>query len=74
MVKVGSRVTKVTAAVLAALTLAGCATNLECDGHACTGAWKRDIALGGTVVRCADGTWSHAGGLKGVCSGHGGTR
>lgn len=62
------------AGLLAVLVLAGCATNEECDGHACVGSWKRDIALGGTVVRCADGTWSHGGGLGGVCSGHGGQR
>ena len=60
--------------VLVALALSGCATNLECDGHACVGNWKRDIALGGTVVRCADGRWSHAGGLNGVCAGDGGVR
>jgi hypothetical protein len=62
------------ALALAALALAGCASNDECDGHACVGSWKRDIFLGGSVVRCADGTWSHAGGLSGVCKGHGGQR
>jgi hypothetical protein len=56
------------------LALAGCASNLECDGHACVGAWKRDMALGGTVVQCADGAWSHAGGLGGVCAGRGGPK
>ncbi len=59
---------------LAALALAGCASNIECDGHPCVGDWKRDIALGGTVVQCADHSWSHAGGLAGVCAGHGGER
>lgn len=68
------RIARAAAAVLATLALAGCAGNLECDGHACTGDWKRDMALGGTVVHCADGTWSHAGGLGGACSGHGGRR
>ena len=58
------------AAVLAALALAGCAGNEECNGHPCVGSWKRDIALGGTVVRCPDGSWSHAGGLKDACAGH----
>jgi hypothetical protein len=60
------------AAALLALVLAGCAGNLECDGHACVGDWKRDMALGGTVVQCADGDWSHAGGLGKACAGHGG--
>jgi hypothetical protein len=59
---------------LAALALGGCAGNLECDGHPCVDNWKRDIALGGAVVQCADHDWSHAGGLGGVCSGHGGER
>jgi hypothetical protein len=57
-------------AALAAALLAGCATNSECDGHPCVGNWKRDIALGGKVIRCPDGTWSHAGGLRWACSGH----
>jgi hypothetical protein len=65
---------KLVLAVLAALALVGCAGNLECDGHPCVGDWKRQMALGGTVVRCADGSWSHAGGLQGACSGHGGKR
>lgn len=68
------RLGKAAAAVLAALVLAGCAGNLECNGHPCVGDWKRDMALGGTVVQCADGAWSHAGGLGGACSGHGGER
>jgi hypothetical protein len=68
------RGTELVAVVLVALALGGCAGNLECDGHACVGNWKRDMALGGTVVQCADGSWSHAGGLHGVCSGHGGKR
>jgi hypothetical protein len=64
----------VLAALAAALALASCATNLECDGHACVGDWKRDMALGGTVVRCVNGSWSHAGGLAGACAGDGGVR
>jgi hypothetical protein len=58
------------AVVLAALILAGCAGNEECDGHPCSGNWKRDIALGGKVVHCPDGSWSHAGGLGDACAGH----
>ena len=65
---------RVVAAVIAALTLAGCAGNDECDNHPCIGDWKRDMALGGTVVQCGDGSWSHAGGLGGACSGRGGVR
>ena len=55
---------------LAALVLAGCAGNEECDGHPCAGDWKRDMALGGTVVQCPDGSWSHGGGLEDACTGH----
>jgi hypothetical protein len=65
---------RLAAATLAALTISACAGNVECNGHECVGSWKRDMALGGSVVQCADGQWSHAGGLGGVCSGHGGTR
>jgi hypothetical protein len=68
------RVASSIAVAAAACALAGCADNLECNGHACVGDWKRDMALGGTVVRCADGKWSHAGGLGGACAGHGGIR
>jgi hypothetical protein len=61
-------------AALAGLTASGCATNLECHDHPCIGSWKRDMALGGNVVQCADGKWSHGGGLGRACSGHGGER
>jgi hypothetical protein len=63
-----------TLALLAVVLLAGCSGNLECDGHACIGPWKRDMALGGSVVQCADGAWSHGGGLGGACTGHDGVR
>ena len=59
-------------AAVAALVLTGCAANFECNGHPCVGSWKRDMALGGSVVQCGDGKWSHAGGLDNACSGHGG--
>jgi len=62
------------AALIAALALTACAGNYECNGHPCGGDWKRDMALGGTVVQCGDGSWSHAGGLGGACSGRGGVR
>lgn len=68
------RLFKPAAVLLAALALTGCASNIECKGHPCVGDWKRDIALGGSVVQCADHSWSHAGGLQGVCAGHGGIR
>lgn len=62
-------------ALLAAILVAACSGNLECDGHACIGDWKRDMALGGTVVQCADGAWSHGGGLGGdPCAGRGGVK
>jgi hypothetical protein len=66
--------TRAVVAALAVLMLSGCANNLECDGHACVGEWKRDMALGGTVVHCGDGAWSHAGGLGDACAGQGGVR
>ncbi len=43
-----------------------------CDGNPCIGDWQREAAEGGTVVECADGSWSHAGGISGACSDHGG--
>lgn len=43
-----------------------------CDGNPCIGDWQTEAAKGGTVVQCSDGTWSHAGGLAGACSDHGG--
>jgi hypothetical protein len=43
-----------------------------CDGNPCIGDWQKEAAEGGTVVQCNDGTWSHAGGLSGACSDHGG--
>jgi hypothetical protein len=64
------RCRKLIGVALAALVLAGCAGNEECDGHPCVGNWKRDMALGGTVVHCPDGSWSHGGGLGGACAGH----
>jgi hypothetical protein len=43
-----------------------------CDGNPCIGDWQKEAAAGGSVVQCNDGTWSHAGGLSGACSHHGG--
>ena len=43
-----------------------------CDGHPCIGNWQKEAAEGGTVIECSDGTWSHAGGISGACSHHGG--
>jgi hypothetical protein len=43
-----------------------------CDGHPCIGDWSKEAAEGGTVAQCVDGTWSHAGGISGACSHHGG--
>jgi hypothetical protein len=42
-----------------------------CDAHRCIGNFTTED---GTVVECADGTFSHAGGLDGACSDHGGER
>ncbi len=43
-----------------------------CNGNPCIGDWQKEAAEGGTVVQCQDGTYSHAGGLSGACSDHGG--
>ena len=48
------------------------ATGGPCDGNPCIGDWQKEAAEGGAVVQCNDGTWSHAGGISGACSDHGG--
>ena len=40
-----------------------------CEEHECEGAFDTEP---GAVVECSDGTWSHAGGISGACSHHGG--
>jgi hypothetical protein len=40
-----------------------------CSTHACIGSFTTE---GGTIVECSDGTYSHAGGIAGACSDHGG--
>ena len=41
-----------------------------CASHECV----ENFSSGhGYIVRCADGEWSHSGGLPNACSGHGGT-
>jgi|GEM_PF-7084746 len=40
-----------------------------CEAHHCIGNFTTED---GTVVECADGTFSHAGGIYGACSYHGG--
>ncbi len=40
-----------------------------CEEHHCIGEFTTED---GTVVECSDGTFSHAGGLSGACSDHGG--
>jgi len=42
-----------------------------CSSHKCIGDFTGE---GGTIVRCSDGTYSHAGGISGSCSHHGGER
>jgi hypothetical protein len=42
-----------------------------CDEHHCIGNFT---TKDGTVVECEDGTYSHAGGIEGACSDHGGER
>jgi hypothetical protein len=46
------------------------ATDAEfCAMNTCIGNYTGE---GGTIVQCADGTYSHAGGISGACSSHGG--
>jgi hypothetical protein len=40
-----------------------------CAEHECIGSFTTEE---GTIVRCSDGTYSHAGGISGACSDHGG--
>lgn len=40
-----------------------------CEEHECIGEFESED---GTVVECSDGTFSHAGGISGACSDHGG--
>jgi hypothetical protein len=42
-----------------------------CEEHECIGDFTTE---GGTVVECSDGTYSHAGGIQGACSDHGGEK
>ena len=42
-----------------------------CTTHKCIPSFDNGR---GTIVQCADGEWSHSGGLSGVCSHHGGPR
>ena len=42
-----------------------------CTTHTCIPSFDSGH---GTIVQCADGEWSHSGGLPGVCSHHGGAR
>lgn len=40
-----------------------------CSEHECIGNFTTED---GTIVKCSDGTYSHAGGISGACSDHGG--
>jgi hypothetical protein len=42
-----------------------------CSTHRCIPSFDEGH---GTIVQCADAEWSHSGGRRGVCSGHGGPR
>jgi hypothetical protein len=42
-----------------------------CEEHQCIGDFEGE---GGYVVECSDGTYSHAGGISGSCSHHGGNQ
>lgn len=40
-----------------------------CDSHNCIPSFSEG---NGSIVQCADGAWSHSGGIQGACSSHGG--
>jgi hypothetical protein len=40
-----------------------------CSEHECIGSFTKER---GTIVECSDGSYSHAGGVSGACSHHGG--
>jgi hypothetical protein len=40
-----------------------------CQEHECIGNFEEEE---GTIVECSDGSYSHAGGISGACSDHGG--
>jgi len=40
-----------------------------CSEHECIGSFETE---GGTIIECSDGSYSHAGGISGACSHHGG--
>jgi hypothetical protein len=42
-----------------------------CSTHRCIANFDNGR---GSIVQCADGEWSHSGGLSGACTGHGGVR
>jgi hypothetical protein len=42
-----------------------------CDIHDCIPSFYEGH---GSIVQCADGEWSHSGGIQGACSYHGGVR
>lgn len=42
-----------------------------CSTHSCISSFDEGA---GSIVQCADGMWSHSGGLQGACSSHGGER
>jgi hypothetical protein len=44
-------------------------TGSFCDTHACISDFDNGV---GSIVQCADGEWSHSGGIQGACSGHSG--
>jgi hypothetical protein len=61
-------------AALAFAVGAGCASGTSsasgfCSTHACIPSFDQGH---GSIVQCADGMWSHSGGIQGACSGHGG--
>ena len=42
-----------------------------CEEHECEGDFTGEP---GTIVQCSDGSYSHAGGISGACSDHGGEK
>jgi len=60
-----------TGAGVVAMVLMGCGASGFCASHRCVSGFDHDH---GSIVQCADGEWSDAGGRQAACSDHGGER
>ena len=67
-----SSIVVLAASTLVAVALSACGGPASfCDTHECISSFSDG---NGSIVQCADGEWSHSGGVSGACSYHGGVR